>query len=1125
MQSTEIVKERFSELSLPAAHLVIDMRGVDNGRALDWLRVEIADLANEMQSTQVQRWRYLQNFLSFKQIDPLTQHAAPASTLDDELAELSAEYTPSTQKLNREINVSAATDASSRALFLQKTTELIREIDRIRTNRIVAMQDITNEKHLERSSRETVVRVIFLVDFALPASLTSAALYAEHLKHYYRKLERPGQLPLLNTLVLCLGVATPSVYKELCRNNRWDHLDTLILSENPQADATLSDSHSQEYLAESLLFVLVMLPLLPVSPLISAKSPVEAQREQETALPLHTYTINLAVLEYSARWGKRWLNFSLAHTFVDLLRQKLSHPEMERLRLTDLATNWFQNWRRQIQEAIPDGLPGEVAALSGVYRAQQMVHQVKVDFSLRSFFALFKQNASIKLEKYLHLLAETYVTVGDEPVLQDALLLGSSQIMLALREKEGVSSEQQRQSDLGNLYVEARQLLGRPPFLSNANQALAGAALQLSVLGDIFSTFREEHQQNSLNPLAMRETVEGRKHDLQEKGQRLIGHLKKLSTRWPFLSAIPFLQPILQGCVFFLLFLVTFLSIFLGAAWMHHILLTINSGLLLGADSLVLNIPLLDLLAFLLFLISIPLEIFTLRPHLLHRRTSGPALEVAFFLLLLSLSVTDLLLNFSIARFTNEAGSFFYVAWLAALPVWTRFALPLGLLLLVSEGIFFIFWVIQLYREPMRIVRRISNLYHQDILDILTFVADDVALAIAQRFELCDAKGSTGLYFSRISQLTSLLDTIADATQLQEQIAADRLLFKQSTQADALDYQDADVLLNVHRRDERLELDRLTDGQKTLCARVVHEVAILREMAAFLIRSEGVETPGEIEQDLREQGRLSQEESRLRLFMTSLVAIALRCAIDPLPLSTSTFDLAYKDDDYIKDYIQQNAPAVNSLIQTLNKRVSQATLQVSSDTHGQGYSQPHGTNVAVDALALWGQIFWQQRSEEHFAQLLKPSGLVEHLTRQLKEAYDPTTILRRLLMCTAFFGRSWREDQVTNLYLLMSQAHKIHFSKGLKSSVSRRILSIPDQDRILLLGIRRFIGETPTLLEARPGEAEALSIPTSSRQLEALDTPGASLASEPIMLRQRGALRYVPVSKLDMRGEHVYEDE
>src|SRR5579864_4312936 len=62
------------QLPLPAAHVIIDIRGISDDQAMEWLEAEIADLSGEMKSREVYHWRNLTEFISFRHIIPSVKH-------------------------------------------------------------------------------------------------------------------------------------------------------------------------------------------------------------------------------------------------------------------------------------------------------------------------------------------------------------------------------------------------------------------------------------------------------------------------------------------------------------------------------------------------------------------------------------------------------------------------------------------------------------------------------------------------------------------------------------------------------------------------------------------------------------------------------------------------------------------------------------------------------------------------------------------------------------------------------------------------------------------------------------------------------------------------------------------
>jgi len=79
MQLIETNIEQRGLLPLPAAALVIDIRGVNDDEVVERLNIEIADLASEMKTYNVFHWRFLTDFLSFIRV-------APASAFDGKSA-------------------------------------------------------------------------------------------------------------------------------------------------------------------------------------------------------------------------------------------------------------------------------------------------------------------------------------------------------------------------------------------------------------------------------------------------------------------------------------------------------------------------------------------------------------------------------------------------------------------------------------------------------------------------------------------------------------------------------------------------------------------------------------------------------------------------------------------------------------------------------------------------------------------------------------------------------------------------------------------------------------------------------------------------------------------------------
>src|SRR5436305_8394290 len=183
-----------------------------------------------------------------------------ASTSTSAKSGLTGKIDPSTQKgyassffFQKVDDIAPLTEDRPAEFLQQNIQKIVQEIDRLRNNRHVAVADL--EKTMSgRSIKDATVRVLFLTDAERPDSLATTAIYAAHLKDFYAKKERPGQQPMMSTTALCLnnsGEATPVTdLKELLWNDGWEHLDTLILTEEYRQDAAQIAGAIQTYLAQ-----------------------------------------------------------------------------------------------------------------------------------------------------------------------------------------------------------------------------------------------------------------------------------------------------------------------------------------------------------------------------------------------------------------------------------------------------------------------------------------------------------------------------------------------------------------------------------------------------------------------------------------------------------------------------------------------------------------------------------------------------------------------------------------------------------------------------------------------------------------------------------------------------------
>ena len=612
MQMIESSVTERGMLPLPSAALVIDIRGVNDDNVKEWLTIEIADLASEMKTYNVHHWRLLTDFISFMREPPIKEDSGLIVEDEDEdevlVGPMGRVYPIKTQSslLQMESQNTLPGNNNTPFDFLeQKIDELIQEINRVRNNRIAAVNDSNHTGIPGQSVQDATVRVIFLADAKRSDTLTSAALYADALKDHYRKLNRQGYQEFINTTILCLGndgySGPPTrLINGLMRNNGWGHLDSLILSEDYRDDAALIAGTVQAYLAELLLYVLLIIPPFNVATPETADS-MAVQKNgngngtKELRLPFHTYVVGLAALEYSARWGRRWLNFGLAKEVINILRQKPTDNNKERVRIAAVAEAWFKDWRERVQRTIPDKIPGEVPALDGVRDANKVAESSEAIFTDSNFNLNIRQNTISDLKAYQTKLVNTYSTSASEPTMQDSVLQSTLQVMHVLREKENKSVAERQVTDLGKLQIEAEQISSNPRFFLGATGAVQRARTQLWALGSAVSHFQQEHQNNPLNPLVGKDGLQKKKAEFEQFSQNLINNLKKHIDNLPLFSGVLSLKIGLEILSLILMMALSIIAVLVGFAWLHHAILQNDANFLPFIDNPLLGVPTLEL--------------------------------------------------------------------------------------------------------------------------------------------------------------------------------------------------------------------------------------------------------------------------------------------------------------------------------------------------------------------------------------------------------------------------------------------------------------------------------------------------------------------------------------------------
>ena len=834
-------------LPLPSAALVIDVRGIDDDDVVDRLRIEVEDLATELRSQGVHHWRYLTEFLSFTTIEPMSPEevdtlrpshqsrngntpAVPtsaANTARSEQKGLTGRIDPSSR---RGYSPAVLEGDGSRlenrpfGVFQQNLDRMIQEADRIRNNHIVAVTDLDKAGTAERSVKDATVRVIFLTDVERPASLCTAASYAAHLKEYYGKRERAGHQPLISTTVLCMnnsGEAAPprELIQGLLWEEDWDHLDSLILNEKYRQDAALIGGSMQAYLAELLLYVLLIVPPLNVgSPAPGGEVPTASPHdtnERRISLPASTYLVGLAAMEHSARWGRRFMNYGLVKQAIEKLQDNDFEDEAECRAAKRAADTWLSDWRLQVRSTLPDKVPGNIPALEAIPRAGKVARPAGEVFTINRFHLRFGESTMRDLRTYVGDLARTYILPLAEreairreaqereqeqtlsPTLEDAIN-SIPQIQQRLRDWEDRDPALKQGTPLVKAQLEAQRILSQRDFFIAASGAVPRARRQLKELGTTISEFQNEYEQNPLD-------LQDRRAKLEAFGATRTDQLRSHIESWPFLGSFLRLKRPMAWLSLLLLMFVTVVAVLVGFAWLRHFTLLRAPSFLQFLDASPLGTSTFTLVSRVVPILVAAAEFFTLRHQVIDKGRSVLRVEFLFWACLVAFAVFGLLVSFTLAQLVNDPLSAELLYWLSFLPLGSYAALIAALLIMLTEMAYFVWWYNHLREERNRIVDELRRQHRQDIDEVITYIANSIALQLLLRAGLTDGKGGPGRYYERVDRLFKRLIAVHIESQKQQELAKKRLVASVSqTQQGAAPVPQA-TWLNLRIREEFLE--------------------------------------------------------------------------------------------------------------------------------------------------------------------------------------------------------------------------------------------------------------------------------------------------------------------------------
>ncbi|MFL5655648.1 MAG: hypothetical protein ACJ8CB_15905 [Ktedonobacteraceae bacterium] len=1112
-------------LPLPSAALVIDMRGADEDDVMDRLRIEVADLAGEMKVHDLHHWRFLTEFLSFRSILPM--RAEDIENIDSQKKltnhQQTATKSPRAKAPDKEQKglfgpIDAANHGDSPSpfeveqggminedkpfdVFQQRIEEMIYEINRLRNNRIAAVGDLDKSGIAGRSIRDATVRVIFLTEAGSSESLISAAAYAAHLKEHFRKLDRDGHQTMLSTTVICLnyrGEAGPAtdLIRGLHWNNSWDHLDSLILSEQYREDAALIAGMMQTYLAELLLYVLLIIPPLRVSAPnatteINLLPKMEATGEnnqpqlegQWVNLPPTTYLIGMAAIEHSARWGRRWINYRMVTQAIEILQNRASEDDFESRSIRNIADIWLSDWLGQVEQAIPDKIPGNIPALKAIPNAVSVARPTEEAFTSNSLSLTISKTTLTDLREYLSNLLRTYTLPLNErervrkefhggtvsPTLQDAIN-SVPQIEQRLREWEDRDPALKKGTPLVNAQLEAQKVLSHPSFFTGANGAVPRARVQLKELGNAISEFTNDHQQSTLD-------VAEKRREMEKNGKAKIDDLARHTEQLPLLAAVFHLKGIMMWLTFALIFCLTTLATLVGLAWLRHlVLLRLPHFLPVLDTALLVNVSPVAFVFWLVVLAIIVAGVIIFGRQLLDGTHSALRVEFIFWMTLIVSALFGLILSFSIGQLVDDPGSLALLSWLSPLPSWSIAFLIIAILILALEAGWFVWWCNHLLRERTNIINALRRQHREDIQDVTRYIAETIALQLLKRTGLTDGKGGPGNYYNRVDQLYKRLNEISHEADYQQKLAANRLVLSLSETQPGTAASSDEAWLNLKIREEWLDVKSLADGYKRLKERLGKEAEELKEFSELLLRIMGEETPIEVEQQFREKPFPgSREQHQAQVLIETLAAMAMRFSVAPHSVTSMT-PIIDRYENIDNKYIHQ-LPALSTLIDTLGKKVSEATLQPllvesqassSLSISSSSTLTRANTYLATDAFATWVQTLWDHKDAK-LEKILTQSGVLAKLMED--DAYDARAVMRRLQTRTSLFGRSIPAGQRGELYLLLAPSVESRLFRQSLNIPSRLIIDFPDVERLLLLYVQHYVSES-LFIPALPAPAE-----------------------------------------------------
>jgi len=395
--STHSWEERYRDLAglpLPGPALVIDVRkGSEYEPPLVWnLATELDDFVWEMEQHTIYRWRRLKHCIALLKLSQLPETGKGSS------GESTEDFTSSAE----DFTISDPRGTGEKLRTQGELIHALREkIELVRANRAGAIFDREERfpSRQEVDPQRPVVTVCFMADASDPASLTSAATYARWLKEarlmgnrqWALNHQGPNDQKQLDdqedlqgrdirAIVMCFNVDhrihSPRLLFKLLQR-----ADQLSAHQQPALDKTILlycfgdnsvriTNQMQAHQIELILYVLLLSgwEMLNAHKSYQHEFFTRANGDVVDCWPLDL--IGVSSLEYSARWGTRWLDYSLVEYICSQFLSTRGKQREQELSRQSAWIRWHQANTAFIQKEMIPALPvlqilSELEALLG----------------------------------------------------------------------------------------------------------------------------------------------------------------------------------------------------------------------------------------------------------------------------------------------------------------------------------------------------------------------------------------------------------------------------------------------------------------------------------------------------------------------------------------------------------------------------------------------------------------------------------------------------------------------------------------------------------------------------------------------------------------------------------------